>query len=114
MATPGQPSGWYRFGLFEVDERRGEVREQGLPVRLVGWTYDIPLSLLQRRRYLVTCEELRRCLWTGDTFVDFYHGMNTASNRLREVLGDSAENPRFIETVPRKGYRFIAPVNALP
>src|SRR4051812_33564562 len=114
MATPGQPSGWYRFGLFEVDQRRGEVRKKGLPARLRGRPYDILLILLARHGDLVTREELRGRLWTADTFVDFDHGMNTAINRLREVLGDSAENPRFIETVPRKGYRFIAPVNALP
>jgi TolB-like protein/DNA-binding winged helix-turn-helix (wHTH) protein/Tfp pilus assembly protein PilF len=100
----------YRFGLFDVDERRGEVRKQGLRLRLRGRPYDILLILLERPGELVSRDELRTRLWSSDTFVDFDHGLNAAMNRLRELLGDSAENPRFIETSPRKGYRFIAPV----
>lgn len=114
MATTDRAPGWYRFGLFEVDERRGEVRKQGLRIRLRGRPFDILVILLERPGELVSREVLRARLWPADTFVDFDHGLNTAVNRLREVLGDSAESPRFIETVPRKGYRFIAPVDVLP
>ena len=110
MAGTAKPSQAYRFGLFEVDERRGEVRKQGLRIRLRGRPYDILLILLERPGELITRDELRNRLWSSDTFVDFDHGLNAAMNRLRELLGDSAENSRFIETIPRKGYRFIAPV----
>jgi TolB-like protein/DNA-binding winged helix-turn-helix (wHTH) protein/Tfp pilus assembly protein PilF len=110
MANTGRPPQAYRFGLFEVDERRSEVRKQGLRIRLRGRPYDILLILLERPGDLISREDLHTRLWSSDTFVDFDHGLNAAINRLRELLGDSAENPRFIETVPRKGYRFIAPV----
>ena len=113
MTTTDRSPGWYRFGLFEVDEGRGEIRKQGSRLRLRGRPFDILLILLERPGELVTREDLRSRLWPADTFVDFDHGVNTSVNRLREVLGDSAENPRFIETVPRKGYRFIAPVDVL-
>jgi TolB-like protein/DNA-binding winged helix-turn-helix (wHTH) protein/tetratricopeptide (TPR) repeat protein len=114
MTTTDRSPGWYRFGLFEVDERRGEIRKQGSRLRLRGRPFDILLILLERPGELVSRDDLRVRLWPADTFVDFDHGVNTSVNRLREVLGDSAENPRFIETVPRKGYRFIAPVDVLP
>jgi TolB-like protein/DNA-binding winged helix-turn-helix (wHTH) protein/tetratricopeptide (TPR) repeat protein len=114
MTSADRTPGWYRFGLFEVDERRGEVRKRGTRVRLRGRPFDILLILLERPGDLISRDELRSRLWTADTFVDFDHGVNTAVNRLREVLGDTADNPRFIETVPRKGYRFIAPVDILP
>jgi TolB-like protein/DNA-binding winged helix-turn-helix (wHTH) protein/Tfp pilus assembly protein PilF len=111
MATTDRAPGRYRFGLFEVDQRRGEVRKKGLRIRLRGRPFDILLILLERRGELVTRDDLRARLWAADTFVDFDHGLNTSVNRLREILGDSAESPRFIETIPRKGYRFIAPVD---
>ena len=114
MTTSDRTPGWYRFGLFEVDERRGEIRKRGTRIRLRGRPFDILLILLERPGDLISRDELRSRLWTADTFVDFDHGVNTAVNRLREVLGDAADNPRFIETVPRKGYRFIAPVDVLP
>lgn len=114
MSGTAKPSQAYRFGLFEVDERRGEVRKQGLRIRLRGRPYDILLILLERPGELITRDELRSRLWSSDTFVDFDHGLNAAMNRLRELLGDSAENSRFIETVPKKGYRFIAPVTVAP
>src|SRR5262245_18297891 len=114
MNPTDRAPGWYRFGLFEVDERRGEVRKQGLRIRLRGRPLDILLILLERPGELISREDLRTRLWAADTFVDFDHGLNTAVNRLREILGDSAESPRFIETIPRKGYRFIAPVDVLP
>lgn len=111
--TPAQEASRYRFGLFEVDSRSGELRKQGtrLPVR--GRPIDILLLLLDRPGEVVTRTDLRTRLWPADTFVDFDHGLHSAVNRLREALGDSADNPRFIETLPRKGYRFIAPVTAV-
>jgi len=103
----------YRFGLFEVDERTGEMRKQGRPLKLRGRPFDILVLLLRRGGDVVTREELRRQLWPADTFVDFDHGLNSAMNRLRDALRDSAESPRFIETFPRRGYRFIAPVTVI-
>jgi TolB-like protein/DNA-binding winged helix-turn-helix (wHTH) protein len=101
----------YRFGLYEADERSGELRRQGRPLKLRGRPFDILIILLRRGGDVVTREELRQQLWPADTFVDFDHGLNSAMNRLRDSLRDSAENPRFIETLPRRGYRFIAPIN---
>jgi TolB-like protein/DNA-binding winged helix-turn-helix (wHTH) protein/Tfp pilus assembly protein PilF len=99
-----------RFGVFEVDLRSGELRKKGIRIRLQGQPYVLLITLLKQPGELVTREELRRALWPEDTFVDFDHGLGTAVNKLREVLGDSAASPRFIETSPRRGYRFIAPV----
>jgi len=99
-----------RLGVFELDQRGAELRKQGLRIRLRGRPYEILTILLDRPGDLVSREALRERLWAADTFVDFDHGVNAAINKLREVLGDSADNPRFIETVPRHGYRFIAPV----
>ena len=103
----------YRFGVFEADEHAGELRKQGRALKVRGRPFDILLALLKRPGAVVTRDELRNHLWPADTFVDFDHGLNSAMNRLREALGDSAENPRFIETLPKKGYRFIAPVEVL-
>src|SRR5689334_16145863 len=97
MKTTDRLPGWYRFGLFEVDERRGEVRKQGMRIRLRGRPLDILLILLERPGELVSREDFRDRLWPADTFVDFDHGLNTAVNRLREILGDAADSPRFIE-----------------
>ena len=98
-----------RFGVFEVEFRAGEVRKQGTRVRLQGQPFLLLVTLLKERGKVVTREELRRTLWPDDTFVDFDHSLGSAVNKLREALGDSATNPRFIETLPRRGYRFIAP-----
>src|SRR3954470_22403545 len=103
----------YRFGLFEADARTGELRKQGRPLRLRGRPFDILLLLLERAGDVISRDELRQQLWPADTFVDFDHGVNSAMNRLREALGDSAENPRFIETLPRRGYRFVAPIHVV-
>src|SRR5438093_7058444 len=103
----------YRFGVFEVDGRTGELHKQGRAIRLRGRPFDILLLLLARRGDVITRDELRQQLWLADTFVDFDHGLNSAMNRLREALGDSAENPRFIETLPKRGYRFIAPIHPI-
>jgi eukaryotic-like serine/threonine-protein kinase len=100
-----------RFGVFEVDLRAGELRKQGLKIRLQEKPFQILAVLLGHPSEVVTRDELRQRLWAADTFVDFDHGLNTAINRLRESLGDSAENPRFIETLPRHGYRFIFPLS---
>src|SRR6188474_3182395 len=105
--------GSYRFGLFEVDGPTGELRKQGRAVRLRGRPFDILLLLLNRSGDVITRDELRRQLWPADTFVDFDHGLNSAMNRLRDALGDSAENPRFVETLPKRGYRFIAPIEVV-
>jgi len=98
-----------RFGVFEARLNAGELHKQGMRVRLRGQPFDILAMLVERPGELVTREELRDRLWAADSFVDFDHGLNAAVNRLREALGDSADNPRFVETVPRRGYRFIAP-----
>jgi len=97
-----------RFGPFEAELRAGELRKQGLRVRLQDQPFQILVMLLERPGELVTRQEIHQKLWLADTFVDFDHGLNNAINRLREALGDSAETPRFIETLPKKGYRFIA------
>jgi DNA-binding winged helix-turn-helix (wHTH) protein len=99
-----------RFGTFEADLNAGELRKGGVKIKVHGQPFEVLVLLLGRPGEVVPREELRQKLWPTDTFVDFDHGVNTAINRLREALGDSAENPRFIETVPRKGYRFVAPV----
>lgn len=99
-----------RFGSFELDRRSGELRKQGVKVKLQGKPLQILEALLERPGEIVTREALQARLWPSDVFVDFEAGLNTAANRLRIVLGDSAEHPRYIETLPRAGYRFIAPV----
>jgi len=98
-----------RFGTFEVDLRTGELRKTGLKVKLSGQPFQVLAILLERPGEIVTREELQKRLWP-ETFVDVDHNLNTAINKIREVLGDSAENPRFVETLSRRGYRFIAPV----
>jgi Tol biopolymer transport system component/DNA-binding winged helix-turn-helix (wHTH) protein len=100
----------YRFGIFEVDARSGEVWKNGVRLKIQDQPLQILLKLLECPDQLVTREELRSTLWPADTFVDFDNGLNMAIKRLREALGDLAEHPTFIETVPRHGYRFIAPV----
>ena len=99
-----------RFGPFELDLRVGELRKAGVRLTLQEQPFKVLERLVERPGELVTREELRQRLWQADTFVDFEHGVNAAVKRLRETLGDSAETPQFIETLPRRGYRFIAPV----
>lgn len=103
-----------RFGTYEVDLRSRELRKNGLKVRLTGQPFQILTILLERPGELVPREELQKRLWTGDTFVDFDSGLNAAVNRVREALGDSAENPRFVETLPKRGYRFIGQLEGPP
>lgn len=100
-----------RFGLFEADMRAGELRRNGSKVRLQGQPFQVLSVLLEQPGEVVTRDELRARLWPSDTFVDFDHSLNTAVRRLRDALGDSAENPRFVETVARRGYRFLTPLN---
>ncbi len=102
-----------RFCPYEVDLRSGELRKNGIKVRLTGQPFQILTILLERPGELVTREELQKRLWAADTFVDFDRGLNAAINRVREALGDSAENPHFVETLPRRGYRFIGQVDDL-
>jgi len=101
------------FGVFELDLRSGELRKQGVKVRLADQPFQILRLLIERRGDLVSREELRQALWSADTFVDFDVGLSSAVRKLRDALGDSAENPQFIETIPKRGYRFIAPVKPI-
>src|ERR1700722_8846721 len=94
------------FGIFEVDLLAGELRKAGLKLKLTGQSLQVLAFLLERRGDVVTREELQKRLWP-DTFVDVDHNLNTAINKIREALGDSAESPRFVETLPRRGDRFI-------
>src|ERR1700739_310266 len=102
-----------RFGVFEVDLRSGELRKKGAKIRLQGQPFLLLVTLLKQRGEVVTREELRRTLWPEDTFVDFDHRLGSAANKLPQALGDSPKTPRFIETLPRRGYRFIAPFEAI-
>lgn len=99
-----------RFAVFEVDLAAGELRRNGNRIRLQEQPFQILVSLLERPGEVVTREELRQKLWPADTFVDFDHSLNTAVNKLREALGDSASSPLYVETLARRGYRFLAPV----
>lgn len=100
----------FRFGPFEFDLQAGELRKQGLPIKLTGQPISVLVMLLERPGQVVTREEIQKQLWPAGTYVDFEHSLNAAVKRLRKALGDSADCPRFIETVARNGYRFIAPV----
>ena len=100
-----------RFSNFELDVRAGELRKRGVKLRLQGQPLQVLAALLTRSGDVVTREELRAQIWTADTFIDFDHSLHNAIARLREVLGDSAETPRYIETLPRRGYRFIGLVD---
>src|SRR5690349_10810674 len=102
-----------RFGVFELDLRSGELQRQGRKIRLEGQPVKVLICLLENSGELVTREDLHRKLWPADTFVNFEHGLNAAVKRLRQALNDSADNPRFVETLPRRGYRFIAPMQAV-
>jgi len=110
MREAQHPSRRARFGVFEVDLQTGELRKQGMRVRLQVQPFKVLALLLENPQELVTREELRNKLWPSDTFVNFDHGLNKAINKIRDALGDSAESPRFVETVARRGYRFIADV----
>jgi cholera toxin transcriptional activator len=103
----------YRFGVFEADAATGELRRQGMRVKLNAQPFQILLMLLNRPGELITRDEISRVLWPEGTFVDYEHGVNSAVNRIREALGDPAGSPRFVETLARRGYRFLAPVERI-
>src|SRR5262245_3549419 len=96
-----------RFGRFELDRSAGELYRDGRPVRLQEHPLQVLIALVERPGEVVTREQLRERLWKSDTFVDFEHGLNTAVKKARQALGDSADTPQFIETLARRGYRFI-------
>ena len=104
------PRRLYRFGAFEADEKTGELRKQSRRLAVQGQPLQVLLMLLSRPGELVTRTEIQQALWSDGTFVDFDHGLNTAINKIREALGDSAANPQFVETLAKRGYRFIARV----
>src|SRR5207253_4720549 len=112
--TSNPPPRLIRFGIFEVDLSAGELRRAGSRIRLQEQPFQILAMLLERPGQIITRDELRSKLWPGDTFVDFEHGVNSGVARLREALGDSADNPRYIETLPRRGYRLIVSVDGVP
>src|SRR5579864_7406104 len=103
-----------RFGIFEADLSAGELRKGGSRIRLQEQPFQILAMLLERPGQIITREELRSRLWPGDTFVDFEHGVNSAVARLRDALGDSADRPHYVETLPRRGYRLIVTVEGAP
>ena len=106
------PGRVFRFGVFEANETAGELRKHGVRIKLHSQPFKVLLLLLERPMGIVTREEMRQRLWGTETFVDFDHGLNTAVNKIREALGDSASVPRYVETVSGKGYRFLAPVTS--
>lgn len=107
------PARRYRFGVFELDSATGELRRKGIRVKLHAQPFQVLALLLERPGEMLTREEICRELWPDGTFVDYEHGLNSAVNRLREALGDKAGNPRFVETLARRGYRFLAPVEKI-
>src|ERR1700742_922302 len=109
MESRSIDGGVVRFATFELDLRSGELRKSGVRLKLPGQPFQVLAILLERPGTVVTREELQKRLWP-DTFVDVDHNLNTAINKIRDVLGDSAENPRYVETLPRRGYRFIGEV----
>ena len=114
VPEPTNQKSIFRFGLYELDGGTGELRKDGKPrPRVQGQPLEVLLQLLSRPGDVVTREELRLQLWPADTFVDYDHSLNTAVNKLRDALSDSADNPRFIQTIPRRGYRFIASVEVV-
>ncbi len=112
MAESGQARR-YRFGTFEADASTGELRRQGIRIKLNAQPFQVLLMLLERPGEVLTRDEIARALWSDGTFVDYDHGVNSALNRIRDALGDTANNPRYVETLARRGYRFVAPVENL-
>jgi DNA-binding winged helix-turn-helix (wHTH) protein len=108
MASPGTRSRTIRFGPFELDTANRELRKRGNVIKLRPQQVAVLLLLAERAGQIVSREEIHQCVWGNDTFVDFERGINFAINQIRAALGDEADDPRFIETIPRRGYRFIA------
>ncbi len=113
MAETEKATQVVRFGVFEADLKSGELRKNGVKIKLQEQPFQVLAMLLEHPGDVVTREDVRQRLWPADTFVDFDHSLNTAINKLREALGDSASNPRFVETLARRGYRFLAPVQGV-
>jgi DNA-binding winged helix-turn-helix (wHTH) protein len=111
--TDTQPARRFRFGAFEADAATGELRRQGIRIKLNAQPFQVLLMLLERPGELLTREEICRELWPDGTFVDYEHGVNSSVNRIRDALGDTASSPRFVETLARRGYRFVAPVERI-
>ena len=111
--TEPAPARRYRFGVFEADATTGELRRQGIRIKINAQPFQVLLMLLERPGEVLTREEISQALWSDGTFVDYDHGVNSAVNRIREALGDAANSPRYIETLARRGYRFVAPVQRL-
>src|SRR5579864_6155878 len=111
MSVSSEPQTVVRFGMFEADLRAGELRKSGVRVKIQDLPFRTLKLLLSRPDEVVTRDEFRRELWPQDVFVDFDRGISSAIKRLRDALGDSAENPIFIETIDRRGYRWIAPTH---
>src|SRR5262245_66360017 len=103
----------YRFGAFELDAGRGELRLNGDPIKLAPQPLKVLELLVQRSGEVLTRNEIREHVWCTDTFVDFEQGLNFCIRQIRETLGDAADKPRFIETLPRRGYRFLMPVKTV-
>src|SRR3984957_3397471 len=113
MSSGSNSAEVYRFGVFEVLPRAGELQKNGVRVKLQEQPFQLLVFLLENAGEIVSRESVRQRLWQGNTFVDFDASLSVAVGKLREALGDSADSPRFIETVPRRGYRFIAPVKSV-
>src|SRR5689334_14429218 len=110
MHETARPAKSYCFGVFEVDSRAGELRKKGRKVRLQEQPFQVLLMMLEHPNQVLSREDFQKQLWPANTFVDFDHGLNKAVNKIRQALGDSPQNPCFIETVARRGYRFVVPV----
>lgn len=113
MSALSLPQGKIRFGDFIVDPRSGELRKNGIRIKLQVQPFQVLQILLEHAGDVVTREELQKRIWPADTFVDFDQGLNNAVRKLRDALGDEAERPRFVETLAKRGYRFIVPVEPL-
>ena len=114
MSTAAKLGSKVRFGLFEADLKSGELYRSGIRIRLQAQPFRVLTFLLENAGEVVSRDQLQQYLWGNDTVVDFEHSLGTAINKIRDALGDSAENPRFIETLAKRGYRFIAPVSFVP
>src|SRR6267142_439989 len=114
MPAPTPIADVVRFGIFQLDLKARELHKAGAKVKLQDQPFRVLAMLVERAGQVVTREELRDKIWPGDVYVTFDQGLNNAIKKVRDALGDSADNPRFIETLARHGYRFVAPVNAVP
>src|SRR5208283_4085889 len=113
MSSPGNENRTYKFGDFVIDPRAGELFRRGKKIKLQRQPSQVLLALLEKPGQIVTREELRQRIWSADTFVDFEHSLNTAVKKLRLALGDHAEKSKFVETLPRRGYRFLLSVESV-